>query len=272
MNGSMDNNERFCMDRDLDFLKETGVIEPDSVYNCDCLDGMEFIPDGFVDCVICDLPYGTTACPWDVVIPFDRLWSCYRRIVKENGAVLLFGQEPFSSYLRVSNISDYKYDIYWQKERLTNIQQVRHRVGKDVECISVFYKKQCTYNPQMIDYTGPKRTNKIGSGRLGALTDNGTKKPFEYNDTGKRYPTQVWRFKRDILTSNLHPTQKPLDLVKELVMTFTNEGDLVLDNCMGSGTTAVACIETGRRFVGFEKDENYYRICMDRIAHTLSGK
>ena len=265
MNSSMDKIEHRWLSKDLDYLKHTGQVEIDSVYNCDCLDGMEFIPDGSVDCVICDLPYGTTACKWDTVIPFDELWKHYNRVVKDDGAVLLFGQEPFSSYLRISNISDYRYDIYWQKERLTNIQQVKRRVGKDVECISVFYRKQCTYNPQMIDYAGPKRTNKIGNGKLGLLTDNGTKKPFEYNDTGKRYPTQIWRFKRDILTSNLHPTQKPLALVRELVMTFTNRGDLVLDNCMGSGTTAVACMETGRRFVGFEKDADYFRICMDRI-------
>lgn len=245
------------------------MIEKNRIYNEDCLEGMKRIGDKSIDCIICDLPYGTTACKWDVTIPFDRLWEQYNRIIKDDGAIVLFGQEPFSSYLRLSNVENYRYDIYWQKERLTNIQQVRHRVGKDVECISVFYKRQCTYNPQMLAYEGPRRSNKIGNGRLGSLLDSGNKRPYEYNDNGKRYPTQVWKFKRDILTSNLHPTQKPVALLEELIKTFSNEGDLILDNCMGSGTTAIACMNTGRDFIGFENNEDYYNISMERIAgHT----
>lgn len=239
--------------------------ELNRIYNEDCLVGMSDIPDKSIDCIICDLPYGSTSIPWDVIIPFDKLWEQYNRIIKDNGVVLLFGQEPFSSFVRMSNLKDYKYDIYWQKERLTNIQQVKRRVGKDVETISVFYKKQCTYNPQMLDYDGPPRSNKIKDGKLGKLTDNNMKRPYEYVETGKRYPTQVWKFKRDILTSNLHPTQKPLLLIEELVKTFTNEGDTVLDNCVGSGTTAIACLRTGRNFIGFETDEGYYKICLERI-------
>lgn len=131
------------------------------LFNGDCLDIMTQIPDRSIDMILCDLPYGTTSCKWDIIIPFEALWAQYKRVIKENGAVVLFGQEPFSSYLRLSNIGWYKYDIYWQKERLTNIQQVKRRVGKDVETISVFYQKQCTYNPQMILYDGPKRSNKI---------------------------------------------------------------------------------------------------------------
>jgi len=235
------------------------------IYNEDCLEGMKQIDNKSIDCIICDLPYGTTACAWDIIIPFDKLWEQYNRIIKDNGAILLFGQEPFSSYLRLSNIDSYKYDIYWQKERLTNIQQVKRRVGKDVECISVFYKKQCTYNPQMIDYNGPKRTNKIGNGKLGLLSDSGNKRPFEYKDNGKRYPTQVWKFKRDILTSNLHPTQKPVALLEELIKTFSNEGDLILDNCMGSGSTAIACMNTNRNYIGFENNREYYDISLERI-------
>ena len=235
------------------------------LYNGDCLEIMKDIEDSSVDCVLCDLPYGTTKCSWDIIIPFDKLWKEYSRIIKDNGAILLFGQEPFSSYLRLSNISNYKYDIYWQKERLTNIQQVKRRVGKDVECISVFYKKQCTYNPQMLEYTGPKRANKIGNGKLGLLSDSGNKRPFEYKDNGKRYPTQVWKFKRDILTSNLHPTQKPVELLRTLIRTFTNENDLVLDNCMGSGSTGVACILENRNFIGIELDKTYFDIAEERI-------
>jgi site-specific DNA-methyltransferase (adenine-specific) len=243
--------------------------ELNKIYNEDCLVGMKDIPDKSIDCIICDPPYELTSCAWDVIIPFDKLWEQYKRIIKPNGAILIFGQEPFSSFLRLSNLDWYKYDIYWQKERLTNIQQVKRRVGKDVETISVFYKKQCTYNPQMLDYDGPPRSNKIKDGKLGKLTDNNMKRPYEYVDIGKRYPTQVWKFKRDILTSNLHPTQKPLLLIEELVKTFTNEGDTVLDNCMGSGTTAIACMNTGRNFIGFETDIDYFNISNERIKQNI---
>lgn len=231
----------------------------------DCLDLMSNIPDKSINAIICDLPYGTTKCSWDTVIPFDDLWKQYNRIIKDDGVIILFGQEPFSSYLRISNITNYKYDIYWEKERLTNINQVKKRVGKTVETISVFYKKQCTYNPQMIKYEGKPRTNKIKNGKLGALTDTGCKPVFEYNDTGYRYPTSVWKFKRDCLTSNLHPTQKPLLLMEELVKTFTNEGDLILDNCMGSGTTGVAALMLNRRFIGIELNKDYFEIAKTRI-------
>lgn len=244
-------------------------MELNRIYNEDCLIGMQEIPDKSIDCIICDLPYGTTACTWDIIIPFDKLWEQYKRIIKDNGAIVLFGQEPFSSMLRISNISYYKYDIYWQKERLTNIQQVKHRVGKDVECISVFYKKQCTYNPQMLNYDGPKRSNKIGNGKLGLLSDSGNKKPIEYIDTGKRYPTQVWKYKRDILTSNLHPTQKPLKLIEDLIKTYSNEGDTILDNCMGSGTTTIAAINTKRNFIGFELTKEYFDIANERIKQNI---
>jgi len=242
------------------------MLEIDKIYNEDCLSGMQKIDDKSVDCIICDLPYGTTKCAWDVVIPFDKLWEQYNRIIKDNGAIILFGQEPFSSLLRVSNLKDYRYDIYWQKERLTNIMQVKRRVGKDVETISIFYKNQCTYNPQMVKYDGPKRGNKVKNGKLGKLVDdNNDKKVFEYNDTGLRYPTQVWKFKRDILTSNIHPTQKPIALYEELIKTYSNSDDLILDNCSGSGTIAIAALNTGRHFIGFETDENYYNESLKRI-------
>ena len=242
------------------------MIEIDKIYNEDCLTGMQKIDDKSVDCIICDLPYGTTKCSWDIIIPFDKLWEQYNRIIKDNGAIILFGQEPFSSLLRVSNLKDYRYDIYWQKERLTNIMQVKRRVGKDVETISIFYKNQCTYNPQMVKYDGPKRGNKVKNGKLGKLVDdNNDKKVFEYNDTGFRYPTQVWKFKRDILTSNIHPTQKPIALYEELIKTYSNPGDLLLDNCSGSGTIAIAALNTGRHFIGFETNENYYNESLKRI-------
>ena len=235
----------------------------------DCLELMKGIPDGSIDMILCDLPYGTTKCSWDVLIPFEPLWEQYNRIIKDNGVICLFGQEPFSSFLRVSNINNYKYDVYWEKERLTNINQVKKRVGKTIETISIFYKKQCTYNPQMIKYNGQPRTNKVKNGKMGVLTDQQEKKVIEYKDTGWRYPTQVWKFQRDCLTSNLHPTQKPVALLEELIKTYTNEDETVLDNCMGSGSTGVACIHTNRNFIGMELDKNYFDIAKERIEKEV---
>lgn len=236
------------------------------LYNGDCIEIMKGIPDRSIDLILCDLPYGTTKCSWDIIISFDDLWKQYKRIIKDNGAIVLFGQEPFSSLLRTSNLDMYRYDIYWEKERLTNIMQVKKRVGKTIETISVFYKNQPTYNPQMIKYDGKPRSNKVKNGKLGKLVDdNNDKSVREYVDTGYRYPTQVWKFKRDTLTSNLHPTQKPVALLEELIKTFSNEGDTVLDNCMGSGSTGVASINTNRNFIGIELDENYFRITKERI-------
>jgi len=240
-----------------------------SLFLGDCIDVMSILDDNSVDMILCDLPYGTTKCPWDIIIPFHKLWGQYRRIAKDNAAILLFGQEPFASLLRTSNIDNYKYDIYWEKERLTNINQVKRRVGKTVETISVFYKKQCTYNPQMVKYEGKPRSNKVKNGKLGMLTDEKEHKAVEYHDTGWRYPTQVWKYKRDCLKSNLHPTQKPLALCEDLIKTFSNEGDLVLDNCMGSNTTGLACVNTGRKFIGIEKEEKFFDISVDRIKGNI---
>lgn len=237
----------------------------------DCLEVMKDIPAGSVDMILCDLPYGTTKCSWDVVIPFDELWYHYERICKDDAAIVLFGQEPFSSYLRLSNIDWYKYDLYWEKERLTNIHQVKRRFGKTIETISIFYKKQPCYNPQMVPYYGKKRTNKVKSGKLGKLTDDtGEKKVKEYSDTGYRYPTQVLSYKRDILTSNLHPTQKPLALCEMLVKTFTDEGQTVLDNTCGSGTTGLACISTGRDYIMIEKNPEYHHIASERLKSAFN--
>ena len=236
----------------------------------DCIEVMKTMPDGSIDMILCDLPYGTTSCCWDTIIPFEPLWEQYKRIIKYNGAIVLFGTEPFSSKLRCSNLSMYKYDWYWEKERITNIAQVKKRAGKTVETISVFYKKQPTYNPQMSIYNGKKRTNKVKNGKLGKLIDNAEKKVVEYQDNGLRYPTQILKFNRDCLKSNLHPTQKPVALCEYLIKTYTNEGDLVLDNCMGSGTTGVAAINTNRNFIGIELEEKYFNIAKNRIEKTRS--
>ena len=223
-----------------------------------------------VDCIITDLPYGTTPCPWDIIIPFDEMWDCINKIIKPNGAVVLFGQEPFSSLLRVSNIKNYKYDWIWKKERLTNVFQVKRRPGKIVENISVFYKKQPTYNPQKIKYDGPPRSNKIGDNARFSITQTGGSgpKPMEYVDDGTRYPLQIIECNRDSMyDTKYHPTQKPISLLENLVRTYTNEGETVLDFTMGSGSTGVACNNTNRNFIGIELNKEYFDIAKTRIEN-----
>ena len=220
----------------------------------DCLIEMQKIPDKSVDMILCDLPYGTTACKWDTIIPFEPLWEQYKRIIKDNGAIVLTASQPFTSALVCSNIKMFKYCWYWEKERLTNIVQVKNRAGKTVEECVIFYNKQPIYNPQMIIYSGEKRTNKVKNGVMGKLTDSKQKKVKEYIDNGFRYPTQVLKIQRDILKSNLHPTQKPVALFEYLIKTYTDEGDLVLDNAAGSGTTGVACKNLKRNYILIEKE------------------
>ena len=240
------------------------------LYNGDCIEVMkQLISEGVsVDCIITDLPYGTTPCPWDIIIPFDEMWECINKIIKRNGAVVLFGQEPFSSLLRVSNIKNYKYDWIWKKERLTNVFQVKRRPGKIVENISVFYKKQPTYNPQKTKHEGPLRSNKIGDKARFSITQTGGNgpKPMEYVDDGTRYPLQIIECNRDSMyDTKFHPTQKPVSLLENLIKTYTNEGETVLDFTMGSGSTGVACVNTNRNFIGIELNTEYYNIADKRI-------
>ena len=239
------------------------------LYNNDCIEVMkQLISEGVtVDCIITDLPYGTTPCPWDVVIPFEDMWECINKIIKPNGAIVLFGQEPFSSLLRISNIKNYKYDWIWKKERLTNVFQVKRRPGKVVENISVFYKKQPTYHPQKTKHNGPLRTNKIGDNPGFSITQTGSgTKPIEYNDDGTRYPLQIIEFNRDSMyEEKYHPTQKPIELLEYLIKTYTDEGEIVLDFTMGSGSTGVACQNLNRKFIGIELDKNYFDIATERI-------
>ena len=235
----------------------------------DCLEWMKEIPDGSVDMVLADPPYGTTACKWDTVIDLPLMWEQLKRVIKPNGAIVMTTSQPFTSALVMSNPKMFKYCWYWQKERLTNISQVKKRAGKTVEEVCVFYQKQCIYNPQMVTHTGPKRSNKVKAGKLGNLIDSGgNKKVIEYFDTGKRYPTQVLNFTRDILISNLHPTQKPVALMEYLIRTYTHEGETVLDFTMGSGTTGVAAKNTGRKFIGIELDQGYFDIAVKRIGEA----
>lgn len=246
------------------------------LYQGDCLDIMKNIPDKSIDCVICDLPYGTTACFWDIVIPFDRLWEQYNRIVKDNAVVCLFGQEPFSSVMRLSNIDMFRYDWYWNKSKQGNFAQAPYMPLKDIEIISVFSKGtiaknsaiKMNYYPQNIKYC-----NKINNGgnKANQFRPNRKTKYSDHIQTITNYPKQLIIF--DSCFEFIHPTQKPVSLIEYLVKTYTNEGDLILDNCMGSGTTGIACKNLNRNFIGIEKDENYFNIAKERIErHTVSKK
>ena len=233
----------------------------------DCLELMKQIPDNSIDMVLCDPPYGTTACEWDSVIPFDKMWKQLNRVIKDNGAILLFGTEPFASFLRLSNIKNYKYDLYWKKEKPTNFMQLKKRFGKVTENICVFYIKQCTYNPQKKKterkvVNKPKQKN--NSSIVSALNFSNIK---PYVDDGTRFPNDVLEFNRVPLGKTVHPTQKPVALLMYLIKTYTNEQETVLDFTMGSGSTGVACKLTDRNFIGIEKDDKYFEIAKQRIEN-----
>lgn len=228
----------------------------------DCLEFMKEIPDGSVDMVLCDLPYGTTQCKWDIIIPFAQLWNHYDRIVKETGAICLFGAEPFSSYLRLSNIENYKYDWVWDKIKGTGFLNAKKQPMRNHELISVFYRKQPTYNPQKTKGHPKKisfRGNHLQTDVYGEMKNN-----YRYEST-ERYPRSILEFSTDTQNSSLHPTQKPVSLCQYLIKTYTNEGDTVLDNCMGSGTTGVAAVSLKRKFIGIELNEQYFTKAKKRI-------
>jgi len=236
------------------------------IFNEDCLVGMDRIPDKSIDCIICDLPYGTTACKWDSVIPFEPLWEQYKRIRKDNAAIILFGAEPFSSYLRMSNIKEFRYDIVWQKTKLVNFAMTGRQPGRTHEMISIFYKHQPTYNPQMQKGESYKRVGRRITVKDG-ISDL-MKQGLDCNavNDGTRVPTTIVTFSNNKAPGeSLHPTQKPVDLIRYLIRTYTNPGDLVLDNCLGSGTTCIAAMRENRNFIGFELDPGFYQTCLRRI-------
>ena len=238
------------------------------LYNGDCLEIMKNISDKSVDMILCDLPYGTTACKWDTAIPFEPLWEQYNRIIKDNGAIVLFGSEPFSSALRMSNIKNFKYDWIWDKvNRYTGYGSCKYAPLKRYEIVSVFYKSKPTYNPQMMQGKPYKKTGDYSSKIYG--TDK-VKKHGKNN--GERYPFNILQYKGDDKKNGfLHPTQKPIALLEYLIKTYTNEGDVVLDNCMGSGSTCVACVNTNRHYIGFEKEPKYYDIACKRLNEVKGG-
>ena len=232
----------------------------------DCLEVMKSIPDGSIDAIITDPPYGTTACKWDSVIDFELMWEQLNRIIKPNGAIVLFGSEPFSSALRMSNIKNYKYDWIWRKTRPVGHLQAKKQPLKDIEIISVFYNKQCLYNPQGTTKVDVKHKNtkaRLNSSGFGVVGN--AKK--EYKQTTSNYPRRVLDFASPHNVGTLtHPTQKPIALMEYLIKTYTNENETVLDFTMGSGSTGVAAKNTNRNFIGIEQDANYFDIATDRIS------
>ena len=225
----------------------------------DCLEVMPTLDK--VDMVLADLPYGTTACKWDTVIPFEPLWENYKRLIKDNGAIVLFGSEPFSSALRMSNIKNYKYDVIWEKTLFSNFALVKKQPAKLHENISVFYKKQPTYNPQMTE--GKPYKDKLRKRTMGVMGDAiGEKKAID--NKGTRYPSSIQKYSNGN-NKSVHPTQKPVALFEYLIKTYTNEGETVLDNTAGSMTTAIACINTNRNYICIEKDKDYYEKGCERV-------
>lgn len=220
------------------------------------------------DLIIADPPYGTTPLNWDKKFSVPQMWEIFKRIIKPKGVILIFGQEPFSSMIRSSNLQDYKYDWYWQKERLTNVFQVKRRPGKVIETISVFYSEQPTYNPQKSEFTGKKVTNKIGENARWSETMAGKSpktKPFEYNDNGTRHPLQILKIARDNQRKAIHPTQKPLALIEYFIKTYTNEGDTIFDPFAGSMTSVVAATSLNRNCIACENDDKHYIDGVERI-------
>ena len=250
----------------MENLKDTVQL-----YKGDCLELMKNIPDKSIDMILCDLPYGTTANKWDTVIPFEPLWEQYERIIKYNGAILLFGSQPFTTDLINSNRKLFKYEWIWRKNTGLGFQHARNMPLKRHENIAVFSKgsmghksllgdKRMEYNPQGVIYTDEIDTIKSYTyGRnLGARPNQVGRK---YKKV-KNFPTSILEFKND---GRIHPTQKPVALLEYLIKTYTNEGETVLDNCMGSGSTGVACLKANRKFIGIEKDDKYFDIAYKRI-------
>src|SRR5574344_1111443 len=241
-----------------------------TLYKGNCLEIMKDIPDGSVDMILCDLPYGTTDCKWDTIIPFDKLWQQYERIIKDDGAIVLFGNEPFSSNLRMSNLKLYKYDWKWDKIQGANFLNVKYQPLKNIEDIMVFSKARITngkrvpikYNPQGFIEKIEERINM--SDYEGTFGSSSVKKGKEFKTTGTGYPKCLIQFKKD--KDKLHPTQKPVCLLEYLIKTYSNECDVVLDNTMGSGSTCVSAKQLNRKYIGIELDENYFNIAKERIS------
>lgn len=234
-----------------------------STYQGDCLEVMQQIPDGSIDMVLCDLPYGTTQCKWDTCLNLDKLWEQYLRVVKESGAILLFAQTPFDKVLGASRIDLLRYEWIYEKTLATGHLNAKKMPMKAHENVLVFYRKLPTYNPQKTTGHTPVNsfTKRNGDGEI-----YGDTVVVSGGGSTERYPRSVLKFKTDKQVSSLHPTQKPVELCEYLIKTYTNKGEMILDNTMGSGTTGVACINTGRSFTGIEKEQKYFEIVNKRLG------
>lgn len=241
----------------------------------DCLVEMQGIPDKSIDMVLCDLPYGTTACKWDVVIPIEPLWEQYERVLTDRGTVLLFGSEPFSTRVKVSNINRFKYDLVWKKQCPTGFQHAKNMPLKNFELISVFSKasighrtvigdKRMTYNPQGI--VRVDRVRKASANQWGNIAGKRSSHKAEFITEYTGYPSMILEYGKD--KAQYHPTQKPVALLEYLIKTYSNEGDTILDNTMGSGSTMVACVNTKRKGIGIELNEEYFAIAEKRVKEA----
>jgi DNA modification methylase len=259
------------------------LLDKNLVYHGDCLEIMKNIDNQSIDMILCDLPYGTTQCKWDIIIPFEKLWEQYERIIKKNGAIVLFGGEPFSSLLRTSNLKLYKYDWKWDKITGTGHLCVKYQPLQRIEDIIVFAKNTPTYNPQMKkldEQTTKKKIAKISKKKTCKSNSELTnaRNELDINDRdisnyNYAYPDNLLSYSKYMQECNnvkrVHPTQKPVALFEYLIKTYTNEDNLVLDNCIGSGTTAIACLNTNRNFIGIEKELKYVQAANQRIQNIL---
>lgn len=237
------------------------MIEINKVYNADCLEKMKEIDEKSIDMILCDPPYEVSVCEWDKIIPFDKLWEQYKRIRKDNAPILIFGKQPFTTLVNMSNLDEFKYEIIWRKQQATNPMCAKTRIMPIHENISVFYKEQCTYNPQM-SYGHRCYGSFNGDKNIGEIYGDIKSSHRECSD-GSRYPVSVLEYNN--VRGDIHPTQKPIALLEYLIKTYTNEGDLVLDNCSGSGSTLIACFNAKRNYIGIEKNEEYYKASLERL-------
>lgn len=239
-----------------------GSLELNRIYQMDCLEGMKLIPDKSIDMIFCDLPFGTTQNKWDTIIPFEPLWEQYNRIIKDNGVIALCCVEPFTSLLITSNLKSFKYKIIWEKSKATNFLNAKKQPLRKYEEVTIFYTKSPTYNPQM---TKGESYNK--GVRKDQLTGSyGDFKPVEVKSDGMRYPNDVLYFKTAESEGKvIHPTQKPVSLCEYFIKTYSDEGDIIMDNCIGSGSTAVACVLNNRKWIGFETEPKYIELANKRL-------
>ena len=260
---------------DTDEEKEWYSIKSDrsSEHLGDCLELMPLIADKSIDMILCDLPYGTTACKCDSILPLDKLWKEYKRVIKNNGVIVLTSSQPYTSILTCSNMEWFKYEWIWQKNQGSNYATVRYQPFKEHESVLIFYKRKNTYNPikEERSQEGKKRvktpvkSNSNAKDGVYGKINEGTHKMMDQ----LRYPSSVQFFKRQV---GLHPTQKPVELMEYLIKTYTNEGETVLDNCSGSATTAIACLETNRKYIIIEKEKEYYNKGLKRIIEWKLDK